>query len=198
MTIIRSIFISILFLSQIAFAQRKQEHRGFYFSFGAGPAKGNINGYDSQGYTSVISGTSTELNFQIGAAISRKWIIHAMLDKKLLSGPTINSSQVSNDFSLNESVFGGGATHYTRQNFFVTGNIGTGSFSFSDGRHQVDTKNGFSYIVKAGKEWWIARNTAIGIALTYNETKLTNPTSIGVSEKWNSSRIGILVQATFN
>jgi hypothetical protein len=179
-------------------AQRNKDHKGFYFSFGGGPVKGNINGYDTNGNMSLISGTGTELNFQIGSAVWNKLIVHAVLDSKLLSGPTINNSKVTSNFSLNETVFGGGLTKYTRGNFFVTGNAGTGSFSFSDQKHKVSTKNGFAFLVKAGKEWWISRKFGIGLALTYNQTKLTNPTATGISEKWNSNRYGILVQATFN
>ncbi len=197
---IRLILIGFIFLMSCisGYAQRNNCHKGFYFSIGGGPAKGNINGYDNAGNVSLISGTSTELNFQIGAAVFSRWIVHAMLDSKLLAGPTINNSKIPHNFSLNETIFGGGATHYTRGNFFITGNAGTGSFSFTDQKHKVSTKNGFAFLVKAGKEWWIARDFAIGFAITYNQTKLTNPTSIGISEKWNSNRIGLLVQATFN
>jgi len=199
MTKIQIAFIGLLIASYTCvFAQKGKEHKGFYFSFAGGPAQGNINGYDNTGNVSLISGTSTELNFQMGTSFFRRWIIHAMLDKKLLSGPTINKSKVPNNFSLNETVFGGGLTHYTRSNFFLAGNIGTGSFSFSDSRQKVSTKNGLTVLLKAGKEWWIARDFAIGVAITYNQTKLNNSTSIGISEKWNSNRIGILLQATFN
>jgi hypothetical protein len=195
----RIALILLLFLSCYpSNAQKGREHKGFYCSFGVGPARGNVNGYDNTGNVALISGTSTELNFQIGASFFRRWIVHAILDKKFLSGPTINKSKVSNNFSLNESILGGGLTHYTRGNFFLTGNIGTGNFSFSDQRQKVSTKNGLAILVKAGKEWWIAPDLAIGVALTYNQTRLNNPTSIGTSEKWNSNRIGILLQATFN
>jgi hypothetical protein len=200
MTKIQIAFVGLILIASCSsgVAQKGKEHKGFYFSFAGGPARGNINGYDNTGNVLLISGTSTELNFQIGASLFKRWIVHIMLDKKLLSGPTINKSKVPNNFSLNESIFGGGLTHYTRGNFFLTGNIGTGSFSFSDQRQKVSTKNGISVLVKAGKEWWIARDLAIGISVTYNQTKLNNPTSIGISEKWNSNRIGVLLQATFN
>ena len=200
MTKVQIVFVGLLLFTTYStvHAQKGMEHKGFYFSFGGGPAQGNINGYDNTGNVSHISGTSTELNFQIGASVFRRWIVHAMLDKKLLSGPTINKSKVPNNFSLNESVFGGGVTHYTRGNFFLTGDIGTGNFSFSDQRQKVSTKNGLAVLVKAGKEWRVSRDLAIGIAVTYNQTKLNNPISIGISEKWNSNRIGILLQATLN
>jgi len=200
MTNIQTIVLGLLLLTNCygLFAQKGKEHKGFYLSIAGGPARGNINGYDSQGYTSLISGTSTELNFQIGASVSKRWIIHALLDKKFLASPTINNSKVANNFTLNESVLGGGITHYLHNNFFLSANMGSGNFSFSDQRQKVSTKNGLTTLFKAGKEWWIAPDLAVGFALTYNQTKLTNPTSIGISEKWNSNRFGILIQATFN
>jgi hypothetical protein len=180
------------------YAQRNVEHKGFYFSVGGGPAKGNINGYDNTGGRAAISGTGTELNFQIGGAFLWHWVAHAMYDVKYLSSPVINRARTSHYLSVNEYIFGIGLTRYTPSNFFLTGNMGTGNFSFSDQRHKESTKNGFSFLVKAGKEFRVSPHFAFGVAVTYNQTKLTNPSSIGITEKWNSNRFGILLQGTLN
>jgi hypothetical protein len=91
-----------------------------------------------------------------------------------------------------------GATRYTQRNYFLTGNIGTGYFSFSDQKNKTATDNGLSFFFKAGKEWWLSRHLAAGLALTYGRTKLTDHTSLGTKEKWNSSRFGVVLQLTLN
>jgi len=197
------IFISFFLIAGIySFAQEvaieTKRHRGFYLALGGGPIKGTVNGFDNQGYMAAITGTGTEMNGQIGGAFSRKWILHFTLDLKYLNAPTINNSKTAGNFSLNESFVGGGLTHYTRQNFFLTANAGSASFSFSDQRNKVSTENGFAYQFKIGKEWWLARKAAIGLALTYNKAQVTNHASIGTVEKWNSNRFGIIVQTTLN
>lgn len=159
--------------------------------------RGNINGYDSNG-SGVISGTGTEFDIQIGGAVTSRWIIHALFTGKYLSSPTINNVQFSGHYSVNESVVGLGLTRYTHRNFFLTGNVGTGYYSFSDNKNKTSTDNGLSFFFKGGKEWWLSRHLSAGVALTYGHTKLTDRTDIGTKEKWNSSRFGVVVQFTLN
>ncbi len=94
-------------------------------------------------------------------------------------------------------MYGVGITHYTSKNFFFTGNAGVGKFTFDDGNSSMSTSNGFSFSLKAGKEWWVSKKLGIGAAFTYGKTKSTN-TEFSYTEKWNSNRLGILLQLTFD
>ncbi len=181
-------------------AQRKDHsrtHHGFYLSISGGATQGHINGYDNSG-VAAISGTGSEFDVQIGGALTPKWILHGIFTGKYLSSPTINNTKFPDQYSVNESVIGLGLTRYTSRNYFIAGNIGTGYFSFSDSRNKSSTDNGLSFFFKAGREWWLSRHLAAGLALTYGRTKLTDDTDIGTKEKWNSSRFGLVLQVTLN
>lgn len=159
--------------------------------------QGKINGYTNTGVAS-ISGTGTEFDVQVGGALTPKWILHGIFTGKYLSSPTINNTTFPSTYAVNESVIGLGVTRYTHRNYFIAGNIGTGYFSFSDRRSKSTTDNGLSFFFKAGREWWLTRHLAAGLALTYGRTKLINKTDNGTKEKWNSGRFGVVLQITLN
>lgn len=181
-------------------AQRQAQsktHHGFYLSVSGGAAQGKVNGYNNSG-VAAISGTGTEFDVQIGGALTSRWIVHGIFTGKYLPSPTINNTKFPDRYSVNESVIGLGVTCYTSRSYFIAGNIGTGYFSFSDSRNKSSTDNGLSFFFKAGREWWLSRHLAAGLALTYGRTKLTDDTDIGTKEKWNSSRFGLVFQVTLN
>lgn len=188
-----------LSISLIVSALMAQErtHSGFYFSGAVGPAWGTTNGYDNQGSTFQVTGTGAEMDFQIGGSITENLILHGTIMAKSVVGPEINGTKISDDYSLSETMFGGGITHYTAKNFFFTGNAGAGKFTFDDGKTSLSTNKGFSFSLKAGKEWWVSKKLGIGAAFTYGKTKLTNSEG-SYTEKWNSNRYGILLQFTID
>ncbi|PZR39525.1 MAG: hypothetical protein DI538_06660 [Azospira oryzae] len=172
-------------------------HHGVYLSVSGGAMQGKINGYTNTGVAS-ISGTGTEFDVQVGGALTPRWILHGIFTGKYLSSPTINNTTFPSTYAVNESVIGLGVTRYTHRNYFLAGNIGTGYFSFSDRRSKSTTDNGLSFFFKAGREWWLTRHLAAGLALTYGRTKLINKTDNGTKEKWNSGRFGVVLQITLN
>lgn len=177
------------------FAQRI--HSGFYLSVAAGPAWGTVNGYDNQGSSFTLEGTGAEIDLQLGGSVIPGLILHGTLTAKSVVGPEINGITVSDDFSISETMYGVGITHYTPRNFFLTGNFGVGKFVFDDNTSSLSTEGGFSFLLKGGKEFWISNKFALGVALTYGKTSLTS-TEGTYTEKWKSNRLGVVLQLTID
>ena len=54
-------------------------------------------------------------------------------------------------------------TYYMKDNFFITGNLGSGFFSLSDDDNTISTDRGFSYQLKAGKELCVSSRWGLGV-----------------------------------
>ena len=184
----------------ICFAQERT-HQGFYLSMQAGPAYGYANANTNIGYGLRVSGSAYAFDFQIGGAIRENTILHGNLGVKSIDNPTIEmggySAKTTMDFD--EIMIGAGVTQYLKHNFFVTAVLGTGNFSLYDETENTttETNNGFSYQLKAGKEWWISSRWALGATLEYGGTR-TKDTSGDYEETWQSHRYGIRFTATRN
>jgi hypothetical protein len=101
------------------------------------------------------------LDTQLGWAVTSNLILHGTL---LL---TIGESMDIASMSTTVDLAGGGATFYIPNNFFVTGNIGTSFANDRDCCAYTQFENGFSYQVKAGKEWISNKKWGIGVAAEY-------------------------------
>jgi hypothetical protein len=197
---------SLMILStSIGFAQERT-HTGLYLSMQAGPAFGYINANDNIGDSFKVTGTAIGFDFQIGGAIKENVILYGTGGIKSINGPTIDGQfqgipidkfKFSSDYSIHEFMFGAGSTYYLQQNFFFSGSVGMGYFSFEDAstKTRTDTSYGFSYQLKAGKEWWISPRWALGAALEYGGTR-TNDSSMNYEETWQSHRYSVRFTAT--
>lgn len=193
------------------------QHKGFYFNMNAGPVFGNVINKDNPyGYNSPTinyNGTGTLLDLKVGVAIYENIILHATIISNSLTGPTATTTlspsdfnpsihKMPDNFSINESMLGGGFTKYVMPaNVFLSATMGVGCFSTRDtnnSKNNISTDPGFSFQVKVGREWWIAKNWCLGLGFSYGKTKLRNISSIGEVEQLNSNRIGISLNTTFN
>lgn len=184
-------------------ASSKVSHEGFYLSMATGPAFGSIKGDDNAGKNYTVKGEAFGFDVQIGGAIRPNLILHATFQNKAFFGPKINGVKKDLDYIFQEWLYGAGVTKYTSDNFFFTGNAGVGRFaktestnnSNSDGTTEMTTDPGFSFSIKAGKEWMVSKKWGLGGALFYSKTTLKN-SGAGYSENWNSDRFGLYFQAT--
>lgn len=189
------VFAIVAMYGYTAFAQERT-HKGFYLSMALGPAFGTIDAETSLGNLD-ISGTGIGFDMQIGAALRENLILHGTIGLKSIYGPAINDVEINDEYSIDEFIMGIGMTHYFSNNFFITGNVGAGNFSFSDDNTSISTDDGFSFQLKAGKEWWVSARWGLGVVLEYGTTSLTD-TSGGEHDKWNSNRFSVRFIATLN
>lgn len=58
----------------------------------------------------------------------------------------------------------------------VCGSLGSGNLSFVDENlnYTLDTEEGFSFQIKADREWWVSPRWALGFALEYGGNEKSN------------------------
>ncbi|MFT3680816.1 MAG: hypothetical protein QM791_11125 [Ferruginibacter sp.] len=179
-------------------------HHGFYLSMAVGPAFGNVNGKTDDGQVVKVEGTAVGFDAQIGGTIGENLILHGTLQGKSIFAPTINGVKLTSKYTFDENFIGAGLTKYSKENFFGTVNLGAAYYSFTMQNSffetaKSNTRAGFSFNVRAGKEWLVSPKWGLGAALFYSRTSLSSKDgTTGVNEKWNGNRFGIYFQATFN
>lgn len=197
---------SLLILFFAAAAQQKQQlyRNGFYLGMGMGLVANGVDGSTNQGDTFKVRGTTLGFDAQIGYAISPKIMLHVTIQVKSIFRPKINSVKLDDRYAFTESFLGPGITAYTNNNFFATVNAGIANYMFTredeDPRKsfKATTDYGFSFNIKAGKEWPISPKWALGAAAFFSRTALTSQDDrLTITDKWNSTRFGILFHATF-
>ena len=193
------VLLILILATNLSASAQGRTHNGFYLSMQAGPAWGYMNGNDNMQNSIKVTGTAMAIDFQIGGAIQENLILHGNIGIKSIYGPEINDVTVSKDYSFDEFIMGVGSTYYLKHNFFLTGNLGLGNFSFADESTNTsyDTENGFSYQLKAGKEWWIASRWGLGVAFEYGGTR-TKDSANGYEETLQSHRYSLRFTATLN
>lgn len=177
-----------------------QEHDGFYLSLGLGVVGGNINdSYQSQ--TIAFGGLGSDIDIKIGGSITSDVILFGMLSSKAVSGPTITMGgqtvTAPDNFYIGEGMLGAGIAHYTENNLFFSGAVGSGNFTILDVNKSGSSSTsgrGLSFQLKFGKEWWVSDNWGLGLNLNYSKTMVSLP----YSEELNSNRFGVQFCATFN
>jgi hypothetical protein len=152
----------------------------------------------------ILTGTGAGLDIKIGASVTKSIILHFTLASKSMPGPAIeNNGSVefaSDDLSVNELIYGVGATYYFMpNNLFASGSAGLGQFRITDDSNNTitDTNIGFSFQVMIGKEWWVSKKWGLGFGIAYNKT-LVRHVLYGQVNRLNSNRFSVMFSATFD
>lgn len=193
------------------------QHKGFYLNMNMGPVFGNVimtdDPFGNKAPIRNFNGTGILEDVKIGVAIHENIILHLTSVVNLLSAPTLTTTTSPSDFNpairkmpdsfgIHEQMVGIGFTRYLMPaNFYFSASAGVGFFTIEDTTQHpghVLSDPGFSMQLKAGKEWWIARNWALGLGVSYGKTKLRSFPANEDAQLFNSNRIGISLNATFN
>lgn len=198
------LFIGFFLFAALQAQKNKTQvsHNGFYLSMAIGPSIGDINAERNGSNIITVKGNVLGMDLQIGSSIQPNLIVHGTVKVQTVISPEINTTEFPNSYSFDESFFGAGITKYTPSNFFGTANLGLALYTFSRPTTSfqsadVSTDPGFSFNIKAGKEWLITKKWGLGGSIFFSRTALTNKDP-GSTEKWKSNRIGICLQATLN
>lgn len=181
-------------------------HDGFYLSMNVGPVYGSVT--DNFGpYKMDMIGTGGQMDFKIGAAISKNLILHATIISNTMDHPSVKfsnetESKVYHNLIVGEAVVGIGLTYYVMPyNILLSGSGGLGNFStsYSDNKqNNAISEKGFSWQLKMGKEWWISKNWGLGFGFTFGKTTTQNLPYGSPVEKLDSNRFAVLFNTTFN
>jgi hypothetical protein len=214
----KRLFLAIVIILLTGMHARAQErtHRGLYLSMQFGPAFGSVNGFDPAGERLTISGTGFGFDLLLGGTLTENLVLHGTLSSKLKSAPTINGLKCSECIAFDETFIGAGLTYYLKHNFLISGSIGSGSFTLSNDFSNINyafwdsslpeyctepyttftTREGFSYQLKAGKEWWVDARWAMGILFEYSSTRVSEPFKDKHTSPWTSNRFNVRISIT--
>ena len=200
--------MAILLLPTLALAQGGQSHEGFYLSGSLSPASGDINQSVSNGPYShaTFSGTGVQLDLRVGAALSRNNILSFDISSRAIVSPTADADgatlPMDNNASIGDAILGVGFTHYfVPANAFVSLTLGTGSFTITNYNRSGSTDRGFGYILRAGKEWYVARHLGMGVVggvahLSANDK--SDPNYPGYAATFTTTQFFVGFSTTFN
>lgn len=182
------------------------KHDGFYLSCSLGMSAGplhckeeignNINNYR-------FSGEGFSYDFKIGGEITENLILHATFLINEITDPNGNYKKEglynNSNPTINEFTIGAGLTYYFMPvNIYLSGTLGFGSIDFPIDGSDLSSEKGFGFQFKAGKDWWLSDNWALGLSVGYSGTYLEYaPTSSSI-QTWNSDRFALMIGLTFN
>lgn len=180
-------------------------HRGFYLSLAPGANLTNVKMKDKDGST-TSKGLGAGWDIKIGRTITKNLILHATIlmhsvyEPKLYDSSNGLNRTTADKIDLFELMIGAGMTYYTPQNYLLSTSIGMGGFTITDEKKNEDNSSdkGFSFQLKAGKEWWISPKWAIGLAGYYHNTNVLNQKGKIGEESIKSNNFGIVLSATRN
>jgi hypothetical protein len=210
----RIILLSLIFFGgtqvysqslQLPKQHRGRNHRGFYLSMAPGANLTNVKMNDNDGSTS-FKGLGGGWDIKIGGTLKENLIVHATILMHSVYEPKIYDSSIglngtkAEKIDLFESMIGAGITYYTPENFLLSPSIGFGGFTLTDEKKDEDSSSdkGFSFQLKAGKEWWISPRWGIGLAVYYHNTNVLNQKGKADEERIKSNNFGIVLNATLN
>jgi hypothetical protein len=202
----------LLILSIPVFAQESEQpgfhtHDGFYLSMNIGPGFGTIN-WEATNFSfkkMELGGIGGQFEFKIGGVVAEDFILSFDLIGRSILNPDVTvdgqSGTTSSDFSVSDIILGPGLTYYFMpSNIFVSGTVGLGSFSFRYGNSGLtgSTKQGLGLQLKAGKEWWVSMNWALGISGGIAYVSADDKPLSNYRGKFSTTRFFVLFNTTFN
>ena len=178
-------------------------HKGFYLSLSLGANRSKVTMLNNNGAHADFTGYGIVLDAKIGWAVKENLVLHATITSKSTSGPEVTSGGTllhvnTNNFALGEVLLGGGVTYYFMpENIFLSGSAGIGRFVSLDSETESSgaSDKGLSIQAKAGKEWWVAKNLALGFAITFEKTFVEDDVPFDL---FVSNNLGIHLNMTFN
>ncbi len=202
--------IIILFGITPAFSQFEpapgfHTHDGFYLSLcmGAGYLSMTDNITNAQYKKMEMKGNGTTMDIKIGGAIRPNFILHGdLISSASYEGDIYLDSRkvgkLSSDETFGTSIIGVGFTYYIMpQNTFICATVGSGNFSIISQNDSYTSDNGFAFMAKVGKEWWVSTNWGLGVSVGFNYVNTTTKDS-GVTEDMSGSTLTVMFNTTFN
>jgi hypothetical protein len=209
-TFLRRIIASSFYLLVFTIAHSKaqttrHEYKGFNFAVAGGLAGGEVatgitSGNGSPGKLSAF-GPSTTLDFKIGSAVHKNWLMHLSLTGYFLNKPRIQygtsaTKEKVDELKVKEHFFGGGVTGiFPSTGAFFSGNIGMGIISVYDSKldRRGKTDPGVSFQIKTGINVFNRSRLGWSFGASYGKTMAKDG-----NDRWNTNRIGASLGLVFD
>jgi hypothetical protein len=153
----------------------------------------------SEGGTDVaVSGAGPSVDLAGGFAVNPNLIVHGSLFYDLTSSPTVEINGQSMDVEGSAAMVGIGAgiTYYTASNIYATGVLAMTQLLAEDDGETDGSEWGPGVALGAGKEWYLAPKTAIGVGarLAIGSQKIDPDVDVS----YTTTTFSLLFSATYN
>lgn len=179
-------------------------HDGFFLRFLAGGGPGQMVVHDVMGsdlrYTSTAGGA---FHFQIGGAVRENLILFGDVGGFALTDPDVEfggASQPGQNVDVTASGLGGGLCYYFMPaNIYLSGSVLASRNSMTFQSETGESEAGPSFLVAAGKEWWVGNRWGLGVALMLElgSTRDQRDTT-GEQSRMTTRMFGVAFSATLN
>jgi hypothetical protein len=175
------------------------EHDGFYLRLQVG---GGYNRASVVGEDLAVKGGAAGINAEVGAALTRNFILYGKLFGTSVPSPDIEVGDLTiegrdEDVSQNYGALGVGFTYYLMPaNVYLSGALSFAQLTINeDGEKIAETDVGGGLHLGIGKEWWVSKNWGLGLGA---ELALGRVPEKDDSVKWNVVNGMVFLSATFN
>lgn len=148
---------------------RREEHDGLMLRAQLGPGYGAATLRSSPALK--VTGAGAMLSLDLGYAVTEALTVHG---RYAMATILTGEAKLGSEVQLGESeptvtvvMFGVAGTYYLMpSNLFATLTVGLGATTMQvDLLRDTDTDMGWAFSLDLGKEWWVADNAGIGVAL---------------------------------
>jgi hypothetical protein len=120
------------------------------------------------GQTLELSGDTGDFNFAFGGIVARNLAVHATLWGWAIEDPDEKITGMSTATAKGDLVLGAigaGVTYYVMPvNVYLSGSAGIGELWFDTSGIDTESDTGPVVDLTVGKEWWVGRKWALGVA----------------------------------
>jgi hypothetical protein len=183
---------------------RKYIHKGIFFSISAGMGYCYISIEDNS-KERVISGGTNDFSIMFGHDAIENLYFYFIQNASVINDPyTSDKKAIATGSFANVNFIGLGCTYFLMpSNTFVSTSLGIGNhyygsyerYSITDLRTKFD---GFSLLLKAGKEWRISTKWGVGISAEYCMYDNNIIKDSAIKYNVNSNRISFLIHISFD
>ena len=140
---------------------------GFFMRLSAGFGSTSPEASEA-GQTLELCCETGDLNFAFGGIVARNLAVHATLWGWVIENPDVKLTGMGTVTEKGDLVLvsiGAGVTYYVMPvNVYLSGSVGIGELSFDTSGIVTESDTGPVVDLTVGKEWWVSRKWALGVA----------------------------------
>lgn len=183
------ILVTLLALNVNAQSDLTRGHsrgEGLYISWSGGLGMLAVNDRITEGGSTTIKtkGGAGGTNIRIGTAVKDDLLIHADILAVVTGDIRLNASGdasgvISDADNIVMRIYALGTSYYFMpSNFFISGSLGLGTYEVTANIEETTTEMRPGLIVKAGKDWWIAKSWDMGVSFEMGYLRVDQHTEV--------------------
>jgi hypothetical protein len=149
-----------------------------------------------------VYGPGGTVGLAAGWAVARNLIVYGEIFDDIAVSPTVKlgdaTLETTEDTSAGVIAFGGGVAYYIMPiNIYASLTLAAAQLTVSRGDKEVGNSDfGFGASLMVGKEWWVASDVGLGVALQLYGGTMKDK---GADEAtWRTGAVALVLSATYN